>query len=207
MKKKFMQFLSEKIKDMGLSDKAVSELVEIGSAGLAENSSDEDIKAKVDSVVPFAKAMQGEFTRKVQDAKQSLQQPKGNPKDGEKGGGEEGKKGGEDEIPAWFKAIQKGYDDKIASLEAENSSLKAAKAKEERDGKIAAKAKELGIPGFLMKHITLADDADFEKELTEYKQELVNNKLMPADSAGEQGTAEQAMKDAAKSWAESLPNK
>ena len=207
MKKKFMQFLSEKIKDMGLSDKAISELVEIGSAGLAENSSDEDIKAKVDSVVPFAKAMQGEFTRKVQDAKQSLQQPKGNPKDGEKGGGEEGKKGGEDEIPAWFKAIQKGYDDKIASLEAENSSLKAAKAKEERDGKIAAKAKELGIPGFLMKHITLADDADFEKELTEYKQELVNNKLMPADSAGEQGTAEQAMKDAAKSWAESLPNK
>lgn len=207
MKKKFQQFLSEKIKDMGLSDKAIAELVEIGSSGLADNSSDEDIKAKVDSVVPFAKAMQGEYTRKVQDAKQSLQQPKRNPKEGEGGDGDEGKKGGEDEIPAWFKAIQKSYDDKIAALETENSSLKAAKAKEERDGRIAAKAKELGIPEFLMKRVSIADDADFEKELTEYKQELVNNKLMPADQAGEQGTAEQAMKDAAKSWAESLPNK
>ncbi|MBR0292522.1 MAG: hypothetical protein IJQ79_10390 [Bacteroidales bacterium] len=207
MKKKFTQFLSEKIKDMGLSDKAVAELVELGSAGLADNASDDDIKAKVDSVVPFAKAMQGEFTRKVQEAKQSLQQPKRNPKEGEGGDGDEGKGGNGDEIPGWFKAIQKGYDDKIAALETENSTLKAAKAKEEREGKIAAKAKELGIPEFLMKHISLADDADFEKELTEYKQELVNNKLMPADQAGEQGTAEQAMKDAAKSWAESLPNK
>lgn len=207
MKKKFTQFLSEKIKDMGLSEKAVAELVELGSAGLADDASDQDIKAKVDSIVPFAKAMQGEYTRKVQDAKQSLQQPKGNPKGGEGGDGDEGKKGNDDEIPAWFKAIQKGYDDKIAALESENSSLKAAKAKEERDGKIAAKAKELGIPDFLMKHISLAEDADFEQELSDYKQELVNNKLMPADAAGEQGSAEQAMKDAAKSWAESLPNK
>ncbi len=207
MKKKFTQFLSEKIKDMGLSDKAVAELVELGSAGLADNASDEDIKAKVDSIVPFAKAMQGEYTRKVQDAKQSLQPPKRNPKEGEGGDGDEGKGGSGDEIPGWFKAIQKGYDDKIAALEAENTRLKTDKAKEEREGKIAAKAKELGIPEFLMKHISIAEDADFEQELTEYKQELVNNKLMPADQAGEQGTAEQAMKDAAKSWAESLPNK
>lgn len=208
MKKKFTQFLSEKIKDMGLTDKAVAELVELGSAGLADNASDDDIKAKVDSIVPFAKAMQGEYTRKVQDAKQSFQQSKGNPS-GEGAGddGGEGKGGNDKEIPAWFKDIQKRYDDKINALETENAGLKAAKAKEERDGKIAAKAKELGIPEFLMKHISFADDADYEKALTEYKQELVNNKLMPADQAGEQGTAEQAMKDAAKSWAEALPNK
>lgn len=209
MKKKFTQFLSEKIKDMGLSEKAVTELVELGSAGLKDDASDDDIKAKVDSVVPFAKIMQGEYTRKVQDAKQSLQQSNRN-RGGEGGSddGDEGKnKGGDNEIPAWFKEIQKSYDDKISALETENASLKAAKAKEQRDGLIAAKAKELGIPDFLMKHISLEDDADFSKVLTEYKQELVNNKLMPADQAGEQGTAEQAMKDAAKSWAESLPNK
>lgn len=209
MKKKFTQFLSEKIKDMGLSEKAVTELVELGSAGLKDDASDDDIKAKVDSVVPFAKIMQGEYTRKVQDAKQSLQQSNRN-RGGEGGSddGDEGKnKGGDNEIPAWFKEIQKSYDDKISALETENASLKASKAKEQRDGLIAAKAKELGIPDFLMKHIYLEDDADFSKVLTEYKQELVNNKLMPADQAGEQGTAEQAMKDAAKSWAESLPNK
>ena len=209
MKKKFTQFLSEKIKDMGLSEKAVTELVELGSAGLKDDASDDDIKAKVDSVVPFAKIMQGEYTRKVQDAKQSLQQSNRNRVvEGGSDDGDEGKnKGGDNEIPAWFKEIQKSYDDKISALETENASLKAAKAKEQRDGLIAAKAKELGIPDFLMKHISLEDDADFSKVLTEYKQELVNNKLMPADQAGEQGTAEQAMKDAAKSWAESLPNK
>ena len=209
MKKKFTQFLSEKIKDMGLSEKAVTELVELGSAGLKDDASDDDIKAKVDSVVPFAKVMQGEYTRKVQDAKQSLQQHNRN-RGGEGGSddGDEGKnKGGDNEIPAWFKEIQKSYDDKISALENENASLKAAKVKEQRDGLIAAKAKELGIPDFLMKHISIEDDADFSKVLTEYKQELVNNKLMPANEAGEQGTAEQAMKDAAKSWAESLPNK
>ena len=209
MKKKFTQFLSEKIKDMGLSEKAVAELVELGSAGLKDDASDDDIKAKVDSVVPFAKVMQGEYTRKVQDAKQSLQQSNRN-RGGEGGSddGDEGKnKGGDNEIPAWFKEIQKSYDNKISALENENASLKAAKVKEQRDGLIAAKAKELGIPDFLMKHISIEDDADFSKVLTEYKQELVNNKLMPANEAGEQGTAEQAMKDAAKSWAESLPNK
>ena len=209
MKKKFTQFLSEKIKDMGLSEKAVTELVELGSAGLKDDASDDDIKAKVDSVVPFAKIMQGEYTRKVQDAKQSLQQSNRN-RGGEGGSddGDEGKnKGGDNEIPAWFKEIQKSYDDKISALENENASLKAAKVKEQRDGLIAAKAKELGIPDFLMKHISIEADADFSKVLTEYKQELVNNKLMPANEAGEQGTAEQAMKDAAKSWAESLPNK
>ena len=58
-----------------------------------------------------------------------------------------------------------------------------------------------------MKRFSIADDADYVKELTDYKQELVNNKLMSADNAGEKGTEEQAMKDAAKSWAESLPNR
>lgn len=208
MKKKFIQFLSEKIKDMGLSEKAVAELVELGSNGLAENASDEDIKAKVDFVVPFAKAMQSEYTRKVQDAKQSFQQQQNNPsKEGADANGGEGKNGSGDTIPDWFKKIQKSYDDKITALEDENNKLKATKAKEEREGKIAAKAKELGIPAFLMKHISLAEDADIDKELGDYKQELVNNQLMPADQAGEKGTVEQSMKDAAQEWAKTLPNK
>lgn len=58
MKKKFRKLLSEKCKDMGLTDKALDHLVEIGE-GLADDASDEDIAAKVDSLVPYAKAMQG----------------------------------------------------------------------------------------------------------------------------------------------------
>ena len=92
-------------------------------------------------------------------------------------------------------------------MKEENETLKAAEAKKEREAKISAKAKELGIPEFLMKRFSIADDADFEQELLSYKQDLVNNKLMPAGSAGEQGSSEQAIKDSAKSWAESLPNK
>ena len=103
--------------------------------------------------------------------------------------------------------MQQKYDTELASLKSENANLKAAEAKKVRDGEIAAKAKELGIPDFLMKRFSIADDADYVKELTDYKQELVNNKLMSATDAGEKGTEEQAMKDAAKSWAESLPNR
>lgn len=207
MKKKFLQFLSEKIKDMGLSDKAVNELVELGSAGLSDTSSDEDIKAKVDSIVPFAKAMQGEFTRKVQEAKQSQQNQPQSQYGGQNGKGGEGDNASNQAILDQLKAMQQKYDTELASLKSENANLKAAEAKKVREGEIAAKAKELGIPDFLMKRFSIADDADFVKELTEYKQELVNNKLMSADDAGERGTAEQAMKDAAKSWAESLPNR
>ena len=202
MKKKFKQFLSEKVKDMGLTDKAIDELVEAGSAGLADNASDDDIKARVDSVVPFAKAMQAEYTRKVQEAKQSQQQQ--SRKEGE---GSEGNESGARDIQSLVEAAMKPHMERIAALENENKALKAAETKKAREAQISAKAKELGIPDFLMKHISIADDADFVKELTEYKQELVNNKLMPAESAGEQGSVTQAMTDAAKAWAQSLPNK
>ena len=60
MKKKFRKLLSEKCKDMGLTGKALDDLVEIGGAeGLDDDASDEDIAAKVDSLMPYAKAMQG----------------------------------------------------------------------------------------------------------------------------------------------------
>lgn len=208
MKKKFTTLLSAQIKDMGLSEKAISELVELGIVGLKDDSSDEEITAKVNSVVPFAKAMQGEFTRKVQEAKQSQQSHQQSKKnEGKNGNGGEGDEGKDAGIPDWFKAYKAENDAALAALKEENETLKAAEAKKDREAKIAAKAKELGIPEFLMKRFSIAEDADYEQELAAYKQDLVTNKLMPADSAGEQGSSEQAMKDSAKSWAESLPNK
>ena len=39
------------------------------------------------------------------------------------------------------------------------------------------KAKELGIPTFIMKHMTIADDDDYEKVLANLKQEIVDNSL------------------------------
>lgn len=100
MKKKFRKLLSEKCKDMGLTDKALDDLVEIGAEGLADDASDEDIAAKVDSLVPYAKAMQGEITRKTQRPKPQSKKPQSNDEGEDEGGNE-------DEAPEWFKPFQK----------------------------------------------------------------------------------------------------
>lgn len=96
MKKKFRKLLSEKCKDMGLTDKALDDLVEIGAEGLADDASDEDIAAKVDSLVPYAKAMQGEITRKTQRPKPQSKKPQSNDEGEDEGGND-------DEAPEWFK--------------------------------------------------------------------------------------------------------
>lgn len=196
MKKKFRKLLSEKCKDMGLTDKALDDLVEIGAEGLADDASDEDIAAKVDSLVPYAKAMQGEITRKTQRPKPQSKKPQSNDEGEDEGGNE-------DEAPEWFKPFQK----KLTDLETENAALKAEKAKTTQQAEISAKAKKLGIPDYLMKRVSFAEDADLDKELADYKQELVTNNLMPKEQAHETGGSKEAMEADAKAWAESLPNK
>ena len=200
MKKKFKAALSLKCKDMGLTDKALDELTDLGSEGLADDASDEDINAKVDLLVPYAKAMRGEITRKTRKP----QQPKPSAKKGE--GEEEGGNGGEN-VPEWFKSQMKGYDEKLQKLQEENNTLKAEKEKNKRLSEITEKAKKLGIPDYLMKRVSFADDADLDKELADYKQELVTNNLMPKEQGHEQGKTDEALKASAKAWAESLPDK
>ncbi len=186
---------------MGLTEKALGELVELGSEGLSDDASDEDIVKKVDSLVPFAKAMQAEITRKTQKKQSTTKQST----EEEEGNGEGDNKGGND-VPEWFKTEMQKRDKQISDLIKENETLKANETKKSRSEQIAAKAKELGIPDFLMKRFSIADDADIEKELTEYAQDLVNNKLMSKDSAHELSSSEEAMRKEAKAWAESLPN-
>lgn len=210
MKTKLRKTLSELCKDMGLTDKALDELSEIGAQGLATDASDEDIKKAADSLVPYAKLMQGEITRKTRKSNHN-QTPKS---DGE--GGDEGE--GDDAIAqaiaqaiakqlAPFKEQPEKLQSENDALKAENDALKAEKAKGERSALIAAEAKKLGIPEYLMKRIAIADDADIAKELADFKQDLVSNNLMPKDAASETGQKEDAMKADAKAWAESLPNK
>lgn len=194
MKKKFRTALSERCKDFGLTDKALDDLTELGIKSLKDDASDEDITKAVDLLVPYAKAIQGEITRKTRKTTQSAEKPS----DGEGKG--EGEKSGE-EMPEWAK----GFQAKLDALEKENATLKAEKTKTERAALIAEKAKKLGIPDYLMKRVSFADDADLDKELADYKQELVTNNLMPKDATLEKGGKDEAMKADAKSWAESLP--
>lgn len=197
MNTKLKNALSLKCKDMGLTDKALDELSRLGSEGLADDASDEDISAKADLLVPYAKAMQSEITRKTR-------KPRPKPSDNEEGD-DQGKD--DKEVPEWFKAQMKGFDDRLQQLQAENEALKAEKAKAARQAEIAEKARKFGIPDYLMKRVQFADDADLDKELADYKQELVTNSLMPKELAHEQGKTDAAMKAAAKSWAAGLSDK
>ncbi len=192
MIKKLLKVLQAKCKDFGLSEKAIEDLATSGSEGLKEDSSDEDIEKTADSLARYAKLMQAEVTRKSQ--KKVVEEPK--PQDEEKGSDE----------PEWFKNYKAEQERAMKELKDENAAMKLEKSKADRNATIAAKAKELGIPDFLMKRISIADDADIDKELTEYKQELVTNSLMPADKADILSSSEQAAKDDAKAWASTLPS-
>ena len=192
MKKKFLTVLSLKCKDFGLTEKALDELAELGSKGLKDDATDEDINNAVDLLVPYAKAMQGEITRKTSKKPQSTTQSNG------EGNGE----GDDDKAPKWFAP----YKEKMEALETENAALKAKEKATERASLISEKAKKLGIPDYLIKRVSFADDADIDKELEEYKQELVSNNLVPKEQANEKGTKEEAMKAAADAWAKTLPD-
>lgn len=195
-----MTVLSSKCKDFGLTEKALEELAELGSKGLSDDTSDEDINKAVDLLVPYAKAMQGEITRKTQKQKPSVNEPSKPKEEGNEEGYEKNK--GEEQ-PEWFKP----FADQLNALKAENEQLKADKAKTERNSTIAAKAKELGIPDLLAKHLSIADDADIEKELQGIKQDWVTSNLMLKGQGMEMGTQKEAIEADAKSWAESLPDK
>lgn len=198
MNKKLLSILKDRCKDFGLTDKAIENLCELGSNGLTDESSDEDITSKADSLVPFAKAMQGEITRKT---KKSTEQPKQKQSTAE--GEEGGNKGNGEEVPAWAKAMQ----ETLTALKTENDTLKVEKQRSERKSTIASKAKELGIPDYLMKRVSFADDADITAELTAFKQELVTNNLLPKSATEQASTREASMKSDAEAWAKSLPNK
>lgn len=191
MNKKFFSVLQAKCKDFGLSKTAIEDLAKSGGEGITDETSDEDIEKRADSLVPYAKLMQAEVTRKAQ-------KPKPDPtadKPGEDGG---------DEEPEWFKKYKTATDKKLSELETENATLKSEKSKAERTALINSTATRLGIPSFLMKRFSIADDADVEKELTEFKQDLITEKLMPAETADITSSSEQAAKDDAEAWAKSL---
>lgn len=190
MNKKLLEKLQDKCKDFGLSEKAIEDLAELGSDGLTDETSDEDIEKKADSLVPTAKLLQAEVTRKAQ--KRTTTPPK--------------TVENSDEEPDWFKNYKEQQERQMQELRNENAAMKAEKSKAERGAAIAAKAKELGIPDLMMKHFSIADDADIEKVLTEYKQDLITSKLMPAEKADILSSSEQAVKDDAKAWANALPN-
>ena len=213
MNKKLLKVLQDKCKDFGLTDKAIEELAKLASDGLTDESSDEDIEKKADSVVPYAKAMQGEITRKSQKTNPKTTKTKQSKKEGEDEDDED--EDGEDfeNAPKWFKAYKKQNDAAVAKLQEENEALKAEKAKGERKSHIEELAKKAGVsPKMMEAQIALheaydeGDDEAINKALATIKQVSVNESLPNEDNASILSTSEQAMKDDADAWAKSLPD-
>lgn len=213
MNKKLLKVLQDKCKDFGLTDKAIEELAKLASDGLTDESSDEDIEKKADSVVPYAKAMQGEITRKSQKANPKTTKTKQSKKDGEDEDDEDENDEDFENAPKWFKAYKKQNDAAVAKLQEENEALKAEKAKGERKSHIEELAKKAGVsPKMMEAQIALheaydeGDDEAINKALATIKQVSVNESLPNEDNASILSTSEQAMKDDADAWAKSLPD-
>ena len=213
MNAKLLKVLQDKCKDFGLTDKAIEELAKLASEGLTEESSDEDIEKKADSVVPYAKAMQGEITRKSQKTNPK-QKTKPSKKEGEEEDVEDEEDDeGDDKMPKWFKAYKKKNDDAIAALQRENEQLKAEKTKGERKSHVAELAKKAGVSEKMMEaQLALheayeeGDDDAVNAALAQIKQVSVTEKLPSADETSILSSSEQAMKDDADAWANSLPD-
>ncbi len=197
MNKKIYEGLQAAVKDYGLSKDAIDALAESASKGVADDASDDAIKTVVETYASIAKITQGEVTRKVQQSKQKSEDPHK--------GEEDGRQKHDDE-PEWFKSYRKEQDEKLAAAQKEIEAYKTEKSKAERSELIKATAKELGIPEYLMKRVTFADDADIKKELAEYKQDLVNNSLLPKNSGGGRSSDVKEMQESAEAWAKSLPD-
>ena len=204
MNAKLLKALSERCKDMGLTSRALDELTEIGSEGLANDASDEDIEKSAIALSRYAKLTQAEITRKT-SGKRNKQSSSNNTQSSNEGDEGDNTTAAND-IQAMIDARFKKYDERVLALESENVALKKEKAQAKRSATIAEKAKKLGIPDYLVRRMSFADDADIDKELEAVRQEMVNDNLMPKSAAHESGKIEEAMKADAKSWAQSLPS-
>jgi hypothetical protein len=200
MKEKIKAKLQDAVKDYGLSDEAIESLATLASKGLKDDASDDDIQNAVNTFAEIGKTMQGETTRKVQAAKKQFDEDS-KKEDKTKGGKEDPNK----DMPDWFKTWKAENDKQMEALKSENETLKSEKKNADRKAEIDGIVKELGIPDYLMKNYHIADDADARKQLTEFKQDLVNNKLLPKDAAGDRATEEAAIAAEAEDWVKNLP--
>lgn len=202
MNRKLLQLLQDKSKDFGLTKKFIEGIAEDASKELKDDAKDEDIEALANSLAIIAKHTQGEVTRKLQE-----KNPKPNNEPVEKPEPPKPNNEPSEQEPAWFKAYKESMEKQLATATSEIKAMRTAKAQTERKDKISAKAKELGIPDYLLKRCTFAEDADIDKELTDFKQELVTNALLPASVSASQATSETSIKNEAEEWAKSLPDK
>ncbi|MGV8135912.1 MAG: hypothetical protein AB2L20_11915 [Mangrovibacterium sp.] len=189
MNARLFELIKAKAKDTGLSEKYLKAITEKLGGSVADDSTDETaIEAEANRLVDIFVETQGEATRWA-SKKDKTPEPSKSKKD--KDGDDEEKE------PAWFSKYKEEHDKKLTALEQENQNFKQKQTAAERTATIKGLASKHKIPDFLMKRVIIPDDVDADKFLTEYKQDLITNNLMPKDLEGGKASLEKASDEAA----------
>ncbi|MDP3453211.1 MAG: hypothetical protein Q8R90_09675, partial [Bacteroidales bacterium] len=193
MKLKILQALKTRYANLGFGDKAFDGVADYLSKTVTK---DEDVETAITGVESVLKAFQGD----VDKVRTELAQKKTELEELKKKNPEPPKsdppKPDSDE-PAWFKSFKEDQAKKLEAIEKENQSFKAEKAKETRSAQVAAKVKELGIPDWRMKGVSVPenlDEAGITTFLTEIKQDIVTAGLSGKPQSGLSATKDEALK-------------
>lgn len=169
-------------KDTGLSEKYLKAITEKMGGSIEDDSTDEAaIDEMANQIADIAKETQGEATRWA-----GKKEPK-DPKE-----------------PTDPKDPANDADARIKALEDEIAGLKGNKEKEDRAAAIKDAQAKHGIPDWRMKGLVVPEDQEPDKYLAEIKQDLINQKLMPADTEGVKVASETATNEYADSLLESI---
>ncbi len=182
MNKLLFEKVKAKCKDNGLSEKYLKAITEKIGGSVEDDSTDETaIEEMANQIADIAGETQGE-------AKEP-KEPK-DPKDPKE--------------PKDPKDPADPNETRIKALEDELNSLKSDRSQRDRDAAVKTAQAKHKIPDWRMKGVTVPDDQDPDTYLAEIKQDLITQKLMPADSEGVKAVTEKQVDEAADSLLESI---
>lgn len=193
MKTKILPALKTKYSNLGFSEKAFDGVADFLSKTVTK---EEDIETATGGVEGLLKAFQGESDRirtelqkrttELEDLKKKIE---GNPQP-------KPETAPQPDEPEWFKEFKKQQAERLNALEDENNKFKAEKAKHERANFIQTKAKELGLPEWRLKGVSIPEELDEQGVitlLTEFKQDIVTAGLGGKTQLGIQGSKDEAL--------------
>lgn len=190
MKKKLLEQLTAKCKDMGLSETALQQIADLAANGLADDATEEAIAERVNQYEPLAKAMQAEATRWAQKKQPTPPAPvpptPPTPKPNE-----------DEPWAAAIKSLEEKYAGTLKTQSETITKLQQQLTDTERTNAITAAMKKLGLTDADMEYVTVPADANVEEYLGKYKQNLVSRGLKPEASNVTQEAKSKAENDMA----------
>lgn len=187
MNKLLFEKVKAKCKDNGLSEKYLKAITEKIGGSVEDDSTDETaIEEMANQIADIAGETQGEATRWA-SKKDSKEKEKESESEKEKQPEKDSETAKE-----------------INSLKEKLALLEGNATKAQREAAIKAAQEKHKIPEWRMKGVAVPDDQDPDTYLAEIKQDLITQKLMPADSEGVKAVTEKQVDEAADSLLESI---